>query len=307
MNKIQLRAFYGFLISAEAHSKLTAETYLNTLIIFQKELGYKSIEDADEEDCIGFILKRAENKLTGKTIAKDIAALNSFYLFLISEGVRKDNPAENIERPRREKTLPLVLSLEEINALLNSIPADSPNNIRDRAMFELIYSAGLRVSEIVLLKIDDIYFKEELIKVTGKGNKQRIVPFGAEAKLRLEDYIYGARIKLLKVSGNGNTINSGAVFLNNRGKAISRKGIWKRLHELSAFAGIKTKVHTLRHSYATHLLRGGADLRSIQCLLGHSDISTTQIYTHIENKSLQEYHRMFFNKNETNKKVKEKI
>lgn len=296
MDKIQLRAFYGFLISAESHSKLTADTYIGTLLIFQKELKNKELAEASEEDCTAFILKRAENSLLGKTIAKDIAALNSFFKFLVLEGVRKDNPIENIERPRREKTLPCVLSLEEINNLLNSIPQDSPNNIRDRAMFELIYSAGLRVSEAVSLKLDDIYFKEELIKVTGKGNKQRIVPFGREAKKKLEEYIYNARAKLLKNTGGGNTINSGAVFLNSRGKAISRKGIWKRMNELSAAAGIKTKVHTLRHSYATHLLAGGADLRSVQCLLGHSDISTTQIYTHIENKSLQEYHKNFFDK-----------
>ncbi|WP_206183370.1 site-specific tyrosine recombinase [Treponema pedis] len=295
MTNIQLRAFYGFLISAESHSKATAQTYINTLQLFREELKGIQIENASQEDCIRFILSRAEAGIMAKTIAKDIAALNSFFRFLVIEGVRKDNPSEGIDRPRREKTLPRVLSPEEIDELFAAIPLDTPNNIRDRAMFELIYSAGLRVSEIVNLKLEDIFFEEDLIKVTGKGNKERIVPFGSAAKYWLKRYSAEARCKLLKPKYSENTLTAGAVFLNNHGGCITRKGIWKRMNELSNFAGIKTKVHTLRHSYATHLLAGGADLRSVQCLLGHSDISTTQVYTHIEDKSLEMYHNKFFN------------
>ncbi len=295
MTNIQLRAFYGFLISAESHSKATAQTYINTLQLFQEQLPDIQIENAEYGDCIQFILSRAESGIMAKTIAKDIAALNSFFKFLILEGVRKDNPIENIDRPRREKTLPRVLSPEEIDELFAAIPLDTSNNIRDRAMFELIYSAGLRVSEIVHLRLEDIFYDEDLIKITGKGNKERIVPFGSAAKYWLRRYISEARYKLLKPKHPENTVTTGAVFLNNHGGSITRKGIWKRMNELSNFAGIKTKVHTLRHSYATHLLAGGADLRSVQCLLGHSDISTTQIYTHIEDKSLEEYHNKFFN------------
>ncbi len=294
LTKIYLRAFYGFLISAEAHSKATAKTYTNTLKLFQSEMGKKSIEEASEDDCIQFILKRFDSGIMAKTVAKDIAALNSFFRFLILEGVRKDNPSESIDRPRREKTLPRVLSTEEIDRLFDAIPLDTPNNIRDRAMFALIYSAGLRVSEIVNLKIEDIFFNEDLIKVTGKGNKERLAPFGSVAKKWLKKYLSEARCELLKIKHNENNLYSGAVFLNNRGAALTRKGIWKRMNELSNYTGIETKVHTLRHSYATHLLAGGADLRSVQCLLGHSDISTTQLYTHIEDKSLQEYHQKFF-------------
>ena len=294
MTNIQLRAFNGFLISAESHSKATAQTYINTLQLFQEQMPHVAIENADEEDCIKFISSRSKTGIMAKTIAKDIAALNSFFKFLILEGVRKDNPSEALDRPRREKTLPRVLSLEEIDKLFAAIPLDTPNNIRDRAMFELIYSSGLRVSEIVNLKIEDIFYEEDLIKVTGKGNKERIVPFGSEAKYWLYRYTSQARVELLKPKYPENFLTGGAVFLNNRGQKISRKGIWKRINELSLCAGIKTKVHTLRHSYATHLLAGGADLRSVQCLLGHSDISTTQIYTHIENKSLEMYHKKFF-------------
>ena len=190
------------------------------------------IENATEAGCIDFILYRSESGIMAKTIAKDIAALNSFFRFLIIEGVRKDNPSESIERPKREKTLPRVLSPDEVDSLFAAIPLDSPNNIRDRALFELIYSAGLRVSEIVNLKMEDIFY------------------------------------------------------------------------ELSNFSGIETKVHTLRHSYATHLLAGGADLRSVQCLLGHSDISTTQVYTHIEDKSLQMYHNKFFDTKKLERGIK---
>lgn len=302
MSNIQLRAFNGFLISAQSHSIATAQTYINTLLLFQESLLGCSIETATENDCINFISERSKKGVMAKTIAKDIAALNSFFKFLIFEGVRQDNPSEILDRPKREKTLPRVLSTEEIDALFEAIPLDKPNNIRDRAMFELIYSAGLRVSEVVSLKLCDIFYDVDLIKVTGKGNKERIVPFGHIAKYWLKRYTSEARPKLLKSNATENGINIGSVFLNNRGEKITRKGIWKRLNELSSSVGIETKVHTLRHSYATHLLAGGADLRSVQCLLGHSDISTTQIYTHIGDKSLELYHNKFFDDDILSKK-----
>ena len=277
---------------------------MNTLQLFQDQFPKISIENATEADCIDFILQRSKSGIMAKTIAKDIAALNSFFRFLIIEGVRKDNPSESIERPKREKTLPRVLSPDEVDNLFAAIPLDSPNNIRDRALFELIYSAGLRVSEIVNLNLKDIFYDEDLIKVTGKGNKERIVPFGSAAKYWLKKYILEARTELLKPKHPENTLTSGSVFLNNRGAALTRKGIWKRINALSNFSGIETKVHTLRHSYATHLLAGGADLRSVQCLLGHSDISTTQVYTHIEDKSLQMYHNKFFDTKKLERGIK---
>ncbi|MEL3899662.1 tyrosine recombinase XerD [Treponema phagedenis] len=304
MTRIQLRAFYGYLISAEAHASLTAKTYIGTLKLFQDWLGNaKLIENASEEDCMHFIISRSEAGIMGKTTAKDIAALNSFYRFLILENVRQDNPAENIEAPRREKNLPRVLSPEEVDLLLDSIPLNSPNGIRDRALFELIYSAGLRVSEVVGLSLEDIFFDEQLLKVTGKGSKERIVPFGKQAKQQLQNYIDGARKAFIKPQYTENTETRGAVFLNKNGKRLSRKGIWKRLQEIEVISGINTKVHTLRHSYATHLLAGGADLRSVQCLLGHADISTTQIYTHIETDELEMYHKEFFTEKEKTNEV----
>ena len=295
MTELQLRAFYGYLISAEARAQLTAQTYLGTLKLFQQQLGTDHlIEDASEKDCIDFILARAQEGVTGKTLAKDRAALRSFYRFLQLENIRADNPAEQLENPRREKTLPPVLSPEQVDTLLAAIPLDTPNGIRDRALFELIYSAGLRVSEAAALSLEDIFFNEQLIKVSGKGGKERIVPFGAQAEQSLTVYLQTARPLLLNPAVSQHTVTAGAVFLNCRGNRLTRKGIWKRLQDFERLSGVTTKIHTLRHSYATHLLAGGADLRSVQCLLGHSSITTTQIYTHIEDKDLAAYHRRFF-------------
>ncbi len=296
MSKIQLKAFCGYLVCAEQHSGNTVHTYLYTLNVFEVFLKPKDIDVASEEDCFNFFSFRAKEGKKSKTLAKDMAALDAFFKFLVSEGVRYDNPMELIERPNREKTLPEVLTLEDINVLLENIPKDTPFNMRDRALFELMYSSGLRVSEVVNLKLEDIFFNENLLKVRGKGNKERIVPFGSIAKEKLKEYITTERVKLLNPKRINNTSHSGSLFLNKSGGTISRQGIWKRLKELSYSVGIYTKLHTFRHSYATHLLRGGADLRSVQCLLGHSNIQTTQIYTHVANDELMEYHDQFLEK-----------
>ncbi len=204
------------------------------------------------------------------------------------ERVRLDNPALTIESPRREKKLPRAFSPEQVERLLSAIPLDTPNGIRDRALFELVYSCGLRVSEAVSLSLPDVRFRERVVFIKGKGNKERIVPFGSEAESRLRAWLEGPRAEL---SGNS---RCDAVFLNNRGTRLSRKGIWKRFQEIEARAGVTGKIHTFRHSFATHLLSGGADLRSVQELLGHADISTTQIYTHVDDDSLALYHADFF-------------
>ena len=293
MSAFELKSFYGYLISSGQHAKLSAMTYLYVVREFRDFLKDKGLKEASEEDCINFFNKKVEEGQTAKTIAKDMAALDSFFNFMILEKDRTDNPMENLERPRREKTLPDVLDLEEIDLLLNAIPEKTPNNIRDRAMFELMYSAGLRVSEVVSLKLEDVIFDENLLKVTGKGSKDRIVPFGDVAKEKLQTYINQERFKLLNKKYPHNTENSGYLFLNRFGNAISRKGIWKRMKELSKIVGINTRLHTLRHSYATHLLKGGVDLRSLQCLLGHSSITTTQVYTHVNKEDLRKVHNKY--------------
>jgi integrase/recombinase XerD len=175
-----------------------------------------------------------------------------------------------------------------VDVFLSSIKIDTPFGMRDRAMFELIYSCGLRVSEAVTLTLADIHFNERVILVRGKGSKERMVPFGEAAERWLRAYLENSRGELSR----GRTVR--AVFLNNRGTGISRRGIWQRFRDIEIASGIFGKVHTLRHSFATHLLAGGADLRSVQELLGHADISTTQIYTHVEDESLKLYHAEFF-------------
>jgi integrase/recombinase XerD len=214
--------------------------------------------------------------------------LRSFFQFLVLEGVRSDNPALSVDMPKTEQRAPGVLTVEEVEALLNHIDVDTPFGLRDRALFELIYSCGLRISEAVELTLERLHLDEGIIRVRGKGDKERFVPVGGEATRWLESYLEHGRPALTR-PGRRNTF----LFLNHRGDGLSRKGMWKRFHELCRRAGIEAKVHTLRHSYATHLLEGGADLRAVQELLGHSDISTTQIYTHIEKSRLKSYHREY--------------
>ncbi|MBQ7611735.1 MAG: tyrosine-type recombinase/integrase [Spirochaetaceae bacterium] len=288
-----IKKFSGYLISVCNYSNLTASTYAETISSFF-ELIDVAPQDVTEQDCLHFVYVRSKQGTMSKTISKDIAALSSFFDFLIFSHERDTNPVKNIERPRREKTLPRVLSQMEVETLLKNIPTDTAGGLRDVALFELIYSSGLRISEAIGLSMDDIFFDEMLLKVQGKGKKERLVPFGDVAKEKLLKYLDEGRNKLLNKKEVNNTKYKGAVFLNVHGKRISRKGAWKRLQEIANISGIHTKIHTLRHSFATHLLLGGADLRSVQCLLGHANISTTQIYTHIANDTLQEAHNKIF-------------
>ena len=222
-----------------------------------------------------------------RTVAKVLSALRSFFQFCVLEGLRSDNPASHVDTPRAQFRLPGVLSVEEVEALLDRIDLSSPMGLRDRALYELIYSCGLRISEAVALELGHLFLEDGLLLVRGKGDKERLVPLGGEAASWMGRYMSHARPAL--AAGRAER----AVFLNRRGGRLSRKGMWKRFHELTEQVGIDAKVHTLRHSFATHLLEGGADLRSVQQLLGHADIGTTQIYTHIDTEDLRDYHRRY--------------
>ncbi len=225
---------------------------------------------------------------TSLTIAKDISALRAFGSYLVRKNIWQENEVLLLDRPKASRALPKVLSVEEIDRILDSIDVSTPTGIRDRALFELIYSCGLRISEVSGLLIGNVHMKEKLLLVRGKGDKERVVPFGNEAHKWLSVYLKEARPVLVKQK------IVPQIFVNYQGKPISRKGIWKNFKQLRLSAGVDAKVHTLRHSFATHLLEGGADLRSVQELLGHSDLSTTQIYTHVNDCDLQAYHREFF-------------
>ena len=215
--------------------------------------------------------------------------MRSFFRLLIDENIRPDNPADMLEMPRRNVRLPVALSKETVDKLFSLVDTKTPLGIRNRAIYELIYSAGLRISEAVSLNTSDIVFSEKIAKVCGKGSKERLVVFGEEAAKWLKSYLDEARPQF------AGRRHSQALFLTNSGKRLSRKGIWRNYAIVANLAGTSSKLHTLRHTFATELLAGGADLRSVQVLLGHADLTTTQIYTHVGTR-LKESHRQYMPK-----------
>lgn len=285
-----LKKFYANLIMVDGRSELTAQTYKTAAKEF---LGYLERQNIDLQkvavkDLLYYLAGRKTDGCSELTLAKDISALRALGAFLVLENVWTQNEALVLDRPKARRSLPRVLSVEQVDSLLASIDATNDLGIRDRALFELIYSCGLRISEAATLQVGNLHLNEMLLLVRGKGDKERIVPFGDEAKKWLEKYLHEVRPRLV-----GKKIVP-TVFVNYKGEPISRKGVWKRFKELEALTGIDCKVHTLRHSFATHLLSGGADLRSVQALLGHSDLATTQIYTHVSDSELRDYHREYF-------------
>lgn len=216
---------------------------------------------------------------------RKLSAIKTFYNFLLTENLIDKNPASLVTGPRPGRKLPVVLEVEEINQMLSCIDLSLPVGQRNRTIIEVLYGSGLRVSELVEMKIDDIFFEEEFLKITGKGNKQRLVPIGNEALKQLNLYLKNYRQKILPARGFENY-----VFLNGRGKNLSRVMIFMIVKQLAAKAGISKNIspHTFRHSFATHLVEGGADLRAVQDMLGHESITTTEIYTHLDRQYLRE-------------------
>ena len=285
-----LRQFHANLIMVEGRAELTAQTYETAVKEFLSWLCSKEIEleSVALKDLLYYLSWRKSLGNSELTIAKDISALRAFGAFLTREGMWQENLALVLDRPRASRTLPRVLSVEQVDDLLSCIDTSCSLGIRDRTLFELVYSCGLRISEACSLLMGNVHLKEKILLVRGKGDKERIVPFGDAAQNWLSRYFDEVRPNLV-----GKKIVP-QVFVNYKGNAISRKGVWKRFKELESFTGIDCKVHTLRHSFATHLLSGGADLRSVQELLGHADLATTQIYTHVATGELGDYHKEFF-------------
>lgn len=284
-----LRRFEDYLTAGLRLSRGSVSTYVRDcrgFLAWVDENGASASDVATTQIIDYLIARQQEDGIDQRTIAKTISALRSLFHYLVLERVREDNPATLVEVPRMAHRVPGVLDVEDVERLLGAIEVDGPLGLRDRALFELIYSCGLRISEAVELTVDRVYLAERLIRVHGKGDKERLVPMGEHARHWLGRYLDEARGRLAKRPEN-------ALFLNNRGQQLSRKGMWKRFREIAAKAGVDAKVHTLRHSFATHLLEGGADLRAVQELLGHADISTTQIYTHVDRDELATYHADF--------------
>ncbi|NPV82733.1 MAG: site-specific tyrosine recombinase XerD [Candidatus Aminicenantes bacterium] len=250
--------------------------------------GKKSLLKLKEPDLVEFIHLQAQSGLSPRSLARLVSSLKSFFRFLLLENHIKKNPAEGLTSPSLWLTLPRVLSLEEVESLLGKPDLKKPQGIRDRAVLELLYGCGLRVSELVSLELKDVRLAQGFLVCRGKGNKERIVPIGRAAARWLKTY-------LKEVRPQWDRRGSSVIFLTRRGQPFTRQGIWKILKAYGQEAGLRDKIHphVLRHSFATHLLERGADLRSVQMLLGHSQITTTQIYTHVSRDRLKQIYDRF--------------
>jgi len=230
------------------------------------------------------MLMLGQEGLSARSQARCLSSLKSFYKYLINEGLISENPIENMESPKLWRKLPGILSVKDVDALLACPNESRPDGKRNKAMLEVLYACGLRVTELISLKVNDLNLEVGYLKSMGKGSKERLVPLGEKAQIAVREYLSDARIKLLK---KGDTPD---LFITNRGKRMTRQCFWNIIKTYALKVGIKVSVspHTLRHAFATHLLEGGADLRSVQAMLGHSDISTTQIYTHILQRQMKD-------------------
>ncbi len=268
-------------------SQQTVEVYISEVQRFSLFFVQENLQSITSDHVYSYLAHRnSDNSLENKTVQRIISSLNNYFRFLCEENIIESNPIDFIQRPRTTDSFPLVLTEEDVETLLDSLKTDNILDQRDRCLFELIYSCGLRVSEVIRLKLVDVFLEDRVVKVTGKREKERLIPLVDATKLCLENYMLHVRPKFLRIS-------SDMLFLGRRGYGLSRKGVWKRFHQLCEKAGVKAHVHTLRHSYATHLVQNGADLRAVQALLGHSSIITTEIYTHTAKKNLQKVYETY--------------
>ena len=284
--------YVNYLVFEKGLSEKTIESYSSDLVRhfeFLKQKGVKKIADADTPLILKHLIALRDAGLGSKSCARHLITLRGFYRFLVQEKVIEYDPVRLIDLPKSGLKLPDVLNVKEINLLLNMPDTGKPLGKRNAAMLELLYAAGLRVSELVNLKFLDVNLEACFVRVLGKGSKERVVPIGVYAKEKIDDYINTARPLLLK-----NRISK-YLFVARAGKPMTRQGFWKLLKQYAQQAKIKKKItpHSLRHSFASHLLEGGADLRAVQVMLGHVDISTTQIYTHIAREHLRQMHEKY--------------
>jgi len=272
----------------------TLESYqrdLNQYHSFLKDdIKIKSIRNVTLGHIRTYVRYLSDKAMAASSVKRAISTIRTYHNFLLAEGRMNDNPAQLLEAPKIPQKLPNILTIEEIDTILNIIPNDKPMALRDLAIFEMMYSCGLRVTELCDIKTTDILWDSELIRVNGKGNKQRFVPIGPIARDNLKNYLNHKRPSL--ADKNHNVVE---LFLSQNGRKLTRMMIWILLKKWTDASNLQKKVspHTLRHSFATHLLEGGADLRSVQEMLGHADISTTQVYTHLDKEHLKEVHRTF--------------
>jgi integrase/recombinase XerD len=267
----------------------TVDAYARDLARFVAWLGDEDApEHVDEARVAGYLVTLSQAGLSARTQARALSSIRGFFRFLVGEGREPLDPTELLEGPRLIRKLPALLNRDEVLRLLNAPSGTKPNRVRDRAMLHTMYAAGLRVTELTELDLGDLNLEEGFISALGKGNKRRIVPIGAHARAALAEYLATVRPKWARPA-------SRACFVTARGKSMTRQGFWRLVKRYAAAAGITKPIspHKLRHSFATHLLDGGADLRSVQTMLGHADISTTQIYTHVTGDHLHKMHERY--------------
>jgi len=285
-----LDPFFHYLIVEKGLSRKTIEAYshdLNRFVDFLEKKGIEEVSQAEKLDVRAFLLALKRQGLSSRTTARHLVALRTFFRFLIQEGTLEVSPAEDLESPTLTMKLPEILSVKEVEQLLEQPDTQALLGIRDRAMLELLYGTGMRVSELVQIPINQLNVEGGYVLLYGKGSKERIVPLGREAMKWVTVYLQTARGRLAKGR------ESPLLFVSRAGRGMSRQRFWKSIKAYGRKAGIKKRItpHLLRHSFASHLLERGADLRSVQMMLGHSDISTTQIYTHVGGERLKKVHQ----------------
>ena len=288
-----LAAYLQYLALEKSLSNETQFAYTNDLrryIQFLKNHHIISVEAITPALLQQYVQLLAKLGLAATSLARNFSALRGFHKFLILNQVTNTNPTTFLETPRLTRKLPEVLSLKEVETILNQPDVTTPSGIRDRAILEVFYAAGLRVSELIALQQENVFLDEGFVRVIGKGNKERLVPIGREAQHWLRLYLARVRPQLTR-----GVLSRGQVFLNRFGKPFSRMGVWNIVQKYVRAAGIERRVypHIFRHTFATHLLENGADLRAVQELLGHADIATTQIYTHVNRRYLHEMYRRY--------------
>jgi len=269
-------------------SKNTLGAYRADLMTLGRGLSknHKSIEMADKSDLLEFIAGRVESGAKPRSTARQLSSFRRFFRYIMREGMRNSDPTADIAMPRIGRSLPKTLTEDEVDALLNAPNTDEPLGHRDRAMLELLYATGLRVTELINLKQSQINFNQGVLRIVGKGDRERLIPLGEEAQRWLREFINGPRMEILLER------QTDYLFPTRRGDRMTRQAFWHIIKRYAEKASVQKKLspHSLRHAFATHLLNHGADLRVVQMLLGHSDLSTTQIYTHVARERLKDLH-----------------
>lgn len=285
MNEFHIRQFKQYLLFERSLSEKTAEAYLHDVFLLNEFLKGKPFKEVTADDLHQFVIFLHEDRaVEASSQARILSGIRAFYRYLVGEQEVKDNPALLIDAPKLGRHLPTVLSIPEVEAIIAAVDLSLPEGHRNKAMIEVLYGCGLRVSELVGLRVSDLHFDKGYVRVIGKGDKERIVPIGETARKAVRLYLEGQRLHL-KVKPDSADI----VFLNRRGGKMSRQMAFLIVKNLAEKAGVHKEIspHTFRHSFATHLVEGGADLRAVQEMLGHESITTTEIYTHLDQDYIQ--------------------